>query len=68
VGKKDLVLVLSRKVGEEIVIGDSVRVLVVEIRGNRVRLGVAAPDNVAVDRQEVRDRQCEPITCLAVQE
>lgn len=46
-------LVLSRKVGEIIRIGDNVEVCVVEIRGDKVRLGVFAPKEVAVHRQEV---------------
>ncbi|TSC71979.1 MAG: carbon storage regulator CsrA [Parcubacteria group bacterium Gr01-1014_38] len=48
-------LVLSRKKGERIVINDNIIVTVVEIRGDRVRLGVAAPPDVTVHRQEVFD-------------
>jgi carbon storage regulator len=50
-------LVLTRKVGEEIVIGDNIHVVVVSIRGDRVRIGVSAPKEVVVDRQEVHDRR-----------
>jgi carbon storage regulator len=50
-------LVLTRKVGEVIVVGDNIRLTVVEIRGERVRIGVAAPKEVVVDRQEVHDRR-----------
>jgi carbon storage regulator len=46
-------LVLSRKLGEAIVIGDNIRVTVVAIRGNQVRLGVAAPVEVAIRRLEL---------------
>lgn len=46
-------LVLSRKVNEAVVIGDDVRVTVVEIRGDKVRLGFEAPNDVTVHRQEV---------------
>lgn len=46
-------LVLSRKVGEAIVIASEVRVVVAEVRGASVRLGVQAPRDVAVDREEV---------------
>lgn len=51
-------LVLSRTVGETVVVGDNVRVTVKEIRGNRVHLAVEAPREVKVRRseQEVRDR------------
>lgn len=46
-------LVLTRRVQESIVIGDNVVVTVLEVRGDHVRLGVAAPRDVTVDRQEV---------------
>ncbi len=46
-------LVLSRKSGETIVIGDSITVTVMEVKGERVRIGVAAPHEVAVHREEV---------------
>lgn len=52
-------LVLSRRLGEEIVIDGNIRVTVVAVKGDRVRLGIAAPPSVPVDRQEVRDRQAE---------
>ena len=46
-------LVLSRKKDEKIVIGDSITVMVIEIRGDKVRLGIEAPREVSVHRQEV---------------
>lgn len=46
-------LCLSRKVGEEIVIGDDIRVVVVSVKGNRVQVGITAPENVKVLRSEV---------------
>ena len=52
-------LVLSRRLGEEIVIDGNIRVTVVAVKGDRVRLGIAAPPSVPVDRQEVRDRRAE---------
>jgi len=52
-------LVLTRRTGEEIVIGDVIRVTVVEVKGNKVRLGVTAPASVRVDRQEVHDRRMQ---------
>jgi carbon storage regulator len=48
-------LVLTRKVGEDIVIGDNIHVTVVSIRGEKVSIGVTAPEEVVVDRQEVHD-------------
>jgi len=46
-------LVLSRKVGESIVISDDITVMVVDIRGDKVRLGIEAPVTISVHRQEV---------------
>jgi carbon storage regulator len=50
-------LVLTRKVGEEIVIGADICITVVAVHGQDVRLGVSAPKEVVVDRQEVADRR-----------
>lgn len=47
-------LVLSRKVGESIHLGDSITIKVVRIKGGQVRLGIEAPRTVEVRRQEVR--------------
>jgi carbon storage regulator len=52
-------LVLSRRLGEEIVIGDNIRVKLVAIQGHRVRLGVIAPKHVTVDRDEVQRQRLE---------
>ncbi len=46
-------LVLSRKKDEKIVIGDSITLMVIEIRGDKVRLGIEAPRDVTVHREEV---------------
>lgn len=46
-------LVLSRHPGEVIMIGDDIRVTVLDVRGGNVRLGIAAPRNVSVDREEI---------------
>ncbi len=48
-------LILSRKVNEKIMIGDDISISIIEIRGDQVRLGVDAPKNVKVFRQEVFD-------------
>jgi carbon storage regulator len=48
-------LVLSRKKNESIVINDDITIVVVEIRGDKVRLGVEAPKEVPVHRREVYD-------------
>jgi carbon storage regulator len=49
-------LVLTRKRNESIVIGDNIVITVVEIRGDKVRLGFEAPKEVAVHRREVYDK------------
>lgn len=46
-------LILTRKSGEGIRIGDSITLKVIEVRGNQVRLGVEAPKNVSVHREEI---------------
>lgn len=48
-------LVLSRKRDERIVIGDNIVITVVEVRGDKVRLGIEAPSEVPVHRQEIID-------------
>ena len=50
-------LVLTRRLGDEIVIDGTIRVTVVGLKGDKVRLGISAPDSVAVDRQEVHRRR-----------
>lgn len=47
-------LVLSRHRDEQIIVGDGIIITVVAIRGSKVRLGIAAPDDVEIDRVEVR--------------
>ena len=49
-------LVLSRKRSEQIVIGDNIVITVVDIRGDKVRLGFEAPDEVPIHRQEVYEK------------
>ena len=46
-------LVLSRQKDESIIIGDDVEVTIVDVRGNKVRLGITAPKNIPVHRREV---------------
>lgn len=46
-------LVLSRKRGQKIVINDNITIVVVEIRGDKVRLGIEAPKEIPVHREEV---------------
>lgn len=49
-------LILTRRFGESIVIGPDVTVMVIGVKGNQVRLGIKAPPNVAVHREEIFNR------------
>ena len=49
-------LILTRRVGETLVIGDDIRITVLGARGSQVRMGVNAPKNVAVHREEIYQR------------
>ena len=49
-------LILTRRVGEAVIIGDDVKMTVLGVRGNQVRLGVDAPKTVSVHREEIYDR------------
>jgi len=49
-------LILTRRIGETLVVGDEVTVTVLGVKGNQVRLGVNAPKNVAVHREEIYER------------
>ena len=49
-------LILTRREGETIRIGDDIEVIVLEVKGNQVRLGITAPEEVAVHREEVYER------------
>jgi carbon storage regulator len=49
-------LILTRRVGESIIIGDDTAITVLNVKGNQVRLGVNAPKNVSVHREEIYKR------------
>jgi carbon storage regulator len=49
-------LILTRRVGETVMIGNDVTVTVLGVKGNQVRIGVNAPKDVAVHREEIYDR------------
>ena len=52
-------LVLTRKVGEELCIGDDIRIVVLSQQGNKIRFGVTAPQEVSVHRREIYDKILE---------
>ncbi len=58
-------LVLSRQRDESIIIGDNIKITIVDIRGDKIRIGIEAPPEIAVHREEVydaiqRDKQSKP--------
>lgn len=49
-------LILTRRVGESLMIGDDVSVTILGVKGNQVRIGITAPKDVAVHREEIYQR------------
>ncbi len=65
-------LVLSRRLGESLVIGDDIRLTVLGVSGNQVRIGIAAPKEVSVHREEIfqriqKERQANPVVPVFLQ-
>jgi len=54
-------LLLSRRVGESVIIGEDISVTVLRVRGNQVRLGVDAPKNMSVQRATISERKPEVV-------
>jgi carbon storage regulator len=50
-------LILSRRAGEALIIGEDVTISVLGIKGNQVRIGIDAPKNIEIDREEIRARK-----------
>lgn len=52
-------LVLSRKVGQAIYLGDDIKVVLVQIRGRAARVAIEAPAAIRIEREELREPHCE---------
>jgi carbon storage regulator len=50
------VLILTRRAGEKLVIGENVTVTVLSVKGNQIRIGIEAPHDVSVNREEIHQR------------
>jgi carbon storage regulator len=55
-------LVLARRPGEQIVIAGTIRLTVISVKGNQVRLGIAAPPDIPVDRKEIHDCRADLVS------
>ena len=51
-------LILTRRVGEKLMIGDDISVTILGVKGNQVRIGVHAPSDITIHREEIYDRVC----------
>ena len=52
-------LVLTRKIGEGLIIGEDIKIKIIEVKGGGIRIGIDAPRDKKIYRQEVYDRICE---------
>jgi carbon storage regulator len=53
-------LVLSRRIGQRVRVGEGIVVTLLSVRGQQARIGIEAPTDVSVDRQEIRERKAGP--------
>lgn len=52
-------LVLTRRLGEGIIIGNNIRVVVVDIKGNQIKIGIKAPEHITIYREELHNKIVE---------
>jgi carbon storage regulator len=55
-GKEKAMLILTRRTNETLMIGDDVKITVLNVKGNQVRIGIDAPNDIAVHREEIYQR------------
>ena len=55
-------LIISRRCGESFIIGDDVKITVLSVKGNQIRIGIDAPKETTILREEVRDRRTPSIS------
>ena len=56
IDRRKLMLILTRRIGESIIIGDDIKITILEIRGQQVWIGIEAPSGVSVHREEIYHR------------
>jgi len=54
-------LIVSRRQNESIIIGDDIVVTVLSTKGQQIRLGITAPDDVVIDREEIHEEKCTAV-------
>jgi carbon storage regulator len=57
-------LILTRRIGETMMVGDEITVTVLGVKGNQIRLGINAPKNVAIDREEIHLRKIHELKSI----
>lgn len=58
-------LILTRRIGETLMVGDDVSITVIGVKGNQVRIGIDAPKDIAVHREEIFNRiKSDPLTLV----